>query len=599
MSDPSPGAPQLNEDERLLAELGYKQELERSWGGFTNFAISFSIISILAGCFTNFFAAWNNGGPVMVSIGWPVVSAFILIIALCMAEVVSAMPTAGGIYYWASKLGGPSWGWFTGWFNLVGLVGVVASVDYACASFLSYTIGLFDTSYDAFNLKYIFLIFLCILAVHVFINLFPAHILSIWNNTSAYWHVVGAAIIVLILIFGPTSHQSASFVFTHWINNSGFSGGTSSLKFFLYVVPLGVILTQYTITGFDASAHLSEETTGAAKAAAQGMWRSVFYSAIGGWILLLCFLFAVKNADVISTSNPYGAGSSIGIFATALGLAGFKAVMIISTIGQFFCGGSGLTSASRMMYAFSRDRAVPGHQIWSKVAPNRAPRNATLGMAGICAIVTLPALYGNAAKVPIAFYALASITVVGLYIAYAIPIFLRWRIGDAFETGPWTLGNKYKWMCPIAVIEVIVVCIIAFLPTAPGGVPGNADFALEQRADQLLPADRGGGCDLLVPVVAPVGQELVHGPDPDGRPAGRGGGRLTPEMRTALVAAPAAAGAVGRFGPKIRRSGLPLVPQSNELSSHLYGPSAWLQPTRLPSAAQEQTYGTGTRSASG
>src|SRR6476659_1984023 len=148
MSDPSPGAPQLNEDERLLAELGYKQELERSWGGFTNFAISFSIISILAGCFTNFFAAWNNGGPVMVSIGWPVVSALILIVA--------PMPTAGGIYYWSAKLGGPSASWFTGWFNLIGLVAVVASVDYACASFLSYTIGLFDTSYDAFNLKYIF-----------------------------------------------------------------------------------------------------------------------------------------------------------------------------------------------------------------------------------------------------------------------------------------------------------------------------------------------------------------------------------------------------------------------------------------------------------
>jgi len=353
----------------------------------------------------------------------------------------------------------------------------VASVDYACASFLSYTIGLFDTSYDAFNLKYIFLIFLGILCIHVLLNLFPAHILSYWNNTSAYWHIVGAAIIVLVLIFGPTSHQSASFVFTHWVNNSGFSGGTSGLKFFLYVVPLGVILTQYTITGFDASAHLSEETTGAAKAAAQGMWRSVFYSAIGGWILLLCFLFAVKNADVISTSNPYGAGSSIGIFATALGLAGFKTVMVISTVGQFFCGGSGLTSASRMMYAFSRDRAVPGHQLWSKVAPNRAPRNATLAMAALAAIVTLPALYGNAARVPVAFYALASVTVVGLYIAYIIPVFLRWRMGDSFTPGPWTLGSKYKWMCPVAVIEVVVVCIIAFLPTAPGGIPGNADFA--------------------------------------------------------------------------------------------------------------------------
>jgi amino acid transporter len=466
----------MNADEKLLAELGYKQELERSWGGFTNFAISFSIISILAGCFTNFFAAWNNGGPVMVAIGWPVVSALILIVAFCMAEIVSAMPTAGGIYYWASKLGGARWGWFTGWFNLVGLIGVVASVDYACASFISYTIALFNTSYDAFDLKSIFLIYLGVLAIHVFINLFPAHVLSVWNNTSAYIHVIGPAIVVAVLIFGPSTHQSASFVFTHWVNNSGFSGGTSGFKFFLYVVPLGVILTQYTITGFDASAHLSEETTNAAKAAAQGMWRSVFYSAIGGWIVLLAFLFAVKDANVISSSNPYGAGQSIGIFATALGLAGFKTIMIISSIGQFFCGGSGMTSASRMMFAFSRDRALPGHRIWSKVASNKAPRNATLGMAALCVIVALPALYGNAARVPIAFYALASITVVGLYIAYIIPVFLRWRMGDAFESGPWTLGDKYKWMCPVAIVEVILVVIIAMLPTAPGGIPGNSAF---------------------------------------------------------------------------------------------------------------------------
>src|SRR4029077_17789983 len=223
MATPPEGSPKLSADEALLAELGYKQELERSWGGFTNFAISFSIISVLAGCFTNFFAAWNNGGPVMVSIGWPVVGALILVIALCMAEICSSMPTAGGIYYWSAKLGGPSWGWFTGWMNLVGLVGVVASVYYACASFASYTWGLFDSSYDAFSLQHIFIIYICILAIHAFINMFPAHILSYWTNGSAYWHIVGASIVVLILIFAPNQHQSASFVFTHWINNSGFS----------------------------------------------------------------------------------------------------------------------------------------------------------------------------------------------------------------------------------------------------------------------------------------------------------------------------------------------------------------------------------------
>jgi amino acid transporter len=462
MSDPSPGAPKLTEDERLLAELGYKQELERSWGGFTNFAISFSIISILAGCFTNFFAAWNNGGPVMVSIGWPVVAALILIVSLCMAEIVSAMPTAGGIYYWSAKLGGPTASWFTGWFNLIGLVAVVASVDYACASFLSYTIGLFDTSYDAFNLKYIFLIFLGILCIHVLLNLFPAHILSYWNNTSAYWHIVGAAIIVLVLIFGPTSHQSASFVFTHWVNNSGFSGGTSGLKFFLYVVPLGVILTQYTITGFDASAHISEETHGASESAAKGVWKSIFYSALIGWIVLLAITFAVTNVD--------GANEALGFAPTllveALGSGWGKFVLIISVVGQLFCGAACLTSASRMCFAFSRDRGFGkrASKRLSTVNSERVPIYAVLAMATAALIITLPALKGNGENVPFAFFAVVSITVIGLYIAYVIPTFLRRRLGASFQAGPWTLG---KWSAPIgwtAVVWVGLITILFMLP---------------------------------------------------------------------------------------------------------------------------------------
>ena len=111
-------AVQLNDDEAHLAELGYQQELNRSWSGFSNFAISFSIISILAGCFTTFGQAWNNGGPIAISIGWPLILIFILIIGLCMSELVSAYPTSGGIYWWASKLGGAKVGYYTGWLNL-------------------------------------------------------------------------------------------------------------------------------------------------------------------------------------------------------------------------------------------------------------------------------------------------------------------------------------------------------------------------------------------------------------------------------------------------------------------------------------------------
>src|SRR2546427_4881769 len=136
----------MGEDERQLAHLGYRQELTRAWSGFTNFAISFTIISVLAGCFTNFSFAWTAGGPVGISIGWPVLCAFVLLVAVSMAELTSAMPTAGGPYWWAAKLGGKGWSWITGWFNMVGLVGIVAGVGYGAAQFLFATLGLYEVS---------------------------------------------------------------------------------------------------------------------------------------------------------------------------------------------------------------------------------------------------------------------------------------------------------------------------------------------------------------------------------------------------------------------------------------------------------------------
>src|SRR5437588_9864656 len=168
----------LTADEQRLVELGYKQELKRGWSGFSNFAISFSIISILAGGFTTYGQAWINGGPVAISIGWPLISVMVLLVAFSMSELASAMPTAGGIYYWASKLGGPGWGWFTGWFNLIGLVAVTASVDYVCSAFMTYLLGLYNVHFifnftkaaAATNVHYTahvtFAVFACVLTLH-------------------------------------------------------------------------------------------------------------------------------------------------------------------------------------------------------------------------------------------------------------------------------------------------------------------------------------------------------------------------------------------------------------------------------------------------
>jgi amino acid transporter len=474
----------MNEDERRLAELGYKQELERSWGGFTNWAISVSVISILAGGFTTYGQAWNNGGPISIAWGWPLIGALILIISMCMAEVASAYPTAGGLYYWASKMGGATWGWFTGWFNLSGLIFGTASVDYACATFLSVLISLYSSSWTG-TLHEVFGLFLLILLIHIILNLFPAHILAWWNNLSAYWHLFGPAAVIGILIFGPSSHQSFSFVFTHTVNNSGFGHGL----FWIFVVPLGFLLTQYTITGYDASAHLSEETHAAAEKSAQGIWKSVAFCWVLGYVMLLAFTFAATHVEYMNggQGNPYGAGSSIAVFASSLSVSLFKAVMIISVVGQFFCGGSALTAGSRVMYAFSRDRAVPGHRMWSKVNASHAPVNAALAVAVAGAIFTLPALYGNAAHIPVAFLALSAATTLSLYVAYVIPVYLRWRQRDAFVAGPWTLGRHYRWMCPVAVLEAVIVGIYFMLPFSPAGIPGHADFAWNNGAINYAP----------------------------------------------------------------------------------------------------------------
>jgi len=496
----------LTEDERMLAELGYKQELSRSWSGFSNFAISFSIISILAGCFTTFYFGWNNGGPIAISMGWPFIAACILVIGFCMSELVSAYPTSGGIYWWASKLGSVKAGYYTGWLNLVGLVAIVASVAYGTATFFDYSFSRLNESWAAgYSLERVFVMFLAILIITALINIFSSHLLSIFNNISVWWHVFGATIIVLILVFflkDGTTHWNVTDVFTGRVNNTfGLYGstdgalngaGTSGPGFWFYVVPLGFLLTQYTITGYDASAHLSEETQGAANTAAKGLWKSIFYSAIGGWILLLAFLFAIQDPDAVSA----GGGGVQVIFDQALTPTMAGLVLLIASIGQLFCTTACLTSASRMLFAFSRDGAVPGARHWARLNKSKTPVNAVIAVALFGLILTLPALFKvnvGTADAPIytvtAFFAVVSIGVLGLYLAFAIPIFYRWRAGSSFQQGSWNLGNKWKWMAPIAVLEIVITSVYFILPLYPAGAPGFMRGLLGAPSTDDVPFD--------------------------------------------------------------------------------------------------------------
>ncbi len=472
-------APIQDADERKLAELGYKQELGRTWTSFQNMAISFTIISVLAGCFTTFGFAWNNGGPIAISWGWPIVCAILMCVALSMSELTSAFPTAGGPYWWASRMGGAGWAWFTGWFNVIGLVAVVASVDYAAAIFATVLFGLWGLNLGFVNfadpgasiLGETFIVYIVFLIIHGLINVYSSQLVARLNAISVWWHVIGVAVIIAILIIVPDRHQSVSFVFTETNNLSGFGDGL----LWFYILPLGLLMTMYTVTGYDASAHVAEETHEAEMSAAKGIWQAVLLSAIIGWFVLLAIVFAIPDKE---TANGVF-GFTPGIFDAAMPGAGAELVILISTIGQLFCGMACVTSCSRTFFAFSRDRATPGWKTWSKVDKNHVPRNAVIGSSVAALILTLPALYDHPdlPGIPVAFYAIVSIAVIGLYIAYVAPVFLRLRAGDSFKTGAWNLGSKYKVLGTVAVVWTVFAVVIFNLPFYPQGVPGNEDFS--------------------------------------------------------------------------------------------------------------------------
>jgi amino acid transporter len=482
------GDTQVKEDLQRLHEMGYRQELSRAWSGFTNFAISFTIISVLAGTFTTFGQAWLYGGPIAISIGWPVICIFVLMVAVSMSELTSAFPTAGGPYWWSARLGGPGWSWFTGWMNIVGLLGIVASVAYGAASFLYALLGLYGVNIFGVNFQDVganglplhaisetFLLFLIILFFVTILNIFADRVLGLLNNISVGWHVIGVAVIIGLLIFVPDHHQNAGFVFGHKINETGFHGGsTSGLPFWFLVLPIGFLLTMYTQTGYDASAHTAEETRGAAIAAAQGVWRSVFFSAVIGWFVLLALVFAATHVNAVTG----GGGGSIPVISSALAdhTWAAKMIILIATVGQVFCVAAGLTSASRTWYAFSRDRGMPGWSVFRRVNRQRIPFNAVIAVSFFSLLISIPALWSNKAGFPFAFFALTGICTVGLYIAYIIPVYLRYRQGDSFESGPWTLGRHFRWINIGAMIFVVVTVIALDLPFTNAAVPWNSNF---------------------------------------------------------------------------------------------------------------------------
>ncbi|GAB1693894.1 amino acid permease [Krasilnikovia sp. M28-CT-15] len=441
-------------DEERLAQLGYQQELHRRLSGFSNFAVSFSIISILAGAITSYVIAMTAGGPMAITLGWLVVGGMVTFVALAMAEVCSAYPTAGALYWWAAALAKrnkAAWAWFIGWFNFLGEVAVTAAIDFGAAittaAFLSLTLDMKVTAGRTF------VIFLVLIMAHGLLNTFGVSLVRVLSDVSAWWHLIGVAVIVGALTVLPDSHKPISEVFFEVRNATGFSFAGASV----YAVLIGLLMAQYTYTGYDASAHVAEETHDAARAAPRGIVMSVVVSVIAGFVLLFAITWSIQDYDA-QLNTPLKLPPA-QIFIDAVGHNMGTFLLFICVVAQFFCGMASVTANSRMAYAFARDGALPGSRLWKRVNPRTGTPTNSIWLCVACStLLVLPSLWNNAA-----YAAATSIAVIGLYIAYVGPVFLR-RRNPEFVPGPWNLGRWSALVGWIAIVWVGVICVLFVLP---------------------------------------------------------------------------------------------------------------------------------------
>ncbi|MER6030242.1 amino acid permease [Streptomyces sp. NPDC001851] len=450
--------PVVLDDDATLHAMGYPRKLTRRFQAFDNFAISFTIINILSGIFSSFGFGMNAGGPRILVFGWIGVCVMVLLIGAAMAEVASAYPTSGALYFSAGKLAKRhkgAWSWYTGWLNFVGQIGGTAATGYAAATFVQAFIQLQWPSYQPTTHQTV-LITALIIVVHGLANTYTVQLVAVLNRISVWWLLIGLVVIVGALIVMPDHHQPASFVM-HFANNTGFTSG-------LYGGMLGLLVTSWTFTGFDGSFHMSEETVRATVNAPKGITRAIGYSAITGLILMLALVYSIGDyAKVAGSSAP-----PVQILIDGLGLGAAKVMLLIVIGAMLFCGLANLTSNTRQIFAFSRDGAMPGSRWWHSVSPRTRTPVKAVWLAVVCSVaLVVPGWWSHTA-----FTAIVSVNVVGLFLAYAVPVFLRLRLGGGFQPGPWHLG---RWGRPVGWLAVIWIVFSSVLFMLPQASPVTAD----------------------------------------------------------------------------------------------------------------------------
>ena len=480
----------LARDKATLHGMGYAQELFRGMRTFQNFAISFSIICILSGGINSFSQGIGSVGGASIGLGWPLAALFSLLFALAMAQIGSAYPTAGGLYHWGSLLGGRFWGWITAWFNLVGLVTVLAAINVGTYLFLvgalAPALGI-DTTLatpaepTATSVAIQVAVVGLVTVSQGLFNHLGIRLTSRLTDFSGYVIFAGAvALTVALLAYAPSHDFSRLWTFHNYGGDAG-GGVWPESKSLVYLFLLGLLLPAYTITGFDASAHTAEETVDAARSVPKGMVQSVIWSAVFGYAMLSAIILAAPSVD---DAAKQGGNAFFWIMDAVLPHGLKLALYVVIAVSQYLCGLATVTSASRMVFAFARDGGLPASGALRGVSPRfRTP------VAAIWTVVALSVAF--TAYTPV-YTTIAAVCVIFLYVSYLLPIVAglvayrrRWT-----TMGPFDIGSAFPVLAVLCVVAAVALLYIGTRPpndqalTVTVGVVALAVvvwFALERR----------------------------------------------------------------------------------------------------------------------
>lgn len=440
---------QKQKDAENLAKFGYHQELLREMGGFSNFAISFSIISILTGLISMFGYGVSLVGGVAYWT-WVVVAFFQLFNAMSMGEIASSFPLAGGLYQWARHLGNSHLGWWVGWINLIAWWAVTVAIDFSLGTLLAGS-GWFGLQ---LNTATIVTLTLVIMTIHAIMNIFGIKLVSWFNNFSVWVHMIGTIMLLTLLLWLGKAHPLSYILSTQ--TPTGNIGGITNSSFWVAFLP-AILMSAWTLTAFDASADVSEETEDPQHTVPWGMVIAVVASFVFGSFVLIGLILALPPLGEIPKIMET-TGLATYIIQNVMGSTWGLVMLAIIALAQFSCGLSSMTVYQRVIFSLARDGNLPFSNQLKKVSGKGAPYVATVVGTILMAVLTIKASVLST---------VTSIATLGFYFGYFIVIIIavhakltrKWK-----ELGPWNLGKYGILISVVAILWNLYISIAVILP---------------------------------------------------------------------------------------------------------------------------------------